>query len=136
MDYRRWQYEQQQRRKESRKKATNVVIKEMKFRPKIDGHDYTTKMKHVQRFLGEGNKVKLTIMFRGREMAHPELGLKILNKIAEDVAEVAVVESSPRQDGRNMTMVLHPTKKPKTPSTKKTEDGAGRTTEPAPTQGA
>jgi translation initiation factor IF-3 len=113
MDYRRWQYEQQQRRKESRKKATNVVIKEMKFRPKIDGHDYTTKMKHVQRFLGEGNKVKLTIMFRGREMAHPELGLKILNKIAEDVAEIAVVESSPRQDGRNMTMVLHPTKKPK-----------------------
>ena len=123
MDYRRWQYEQQQRRKESRKKATNVVIKEMKFRPKIDGHDYTTKMKHVQRFLGEGNKVKLTIMFRGREMAHPELGLKILNKIAEDVAEVAVVESSPRQDGRNMTMVLHPNKKPKT-TTKRSDDGS------------
>jgi translation initiation factor IF-3 len=136
MDYRRWQYEQQQRRKESRKKATNVVIKEMKFRPKIDGHDYTTKMKHVQRFLGEGNKVKLTIMFRGREMAHPELGLKILNKIAEDVSEIAIVESSPRQDGRNMTMVLHPTKKPKTPSPKKTDEGADRTTEPAPTQGA
>jgi translation initiation factor IF-3 len=126
MDYRRWQYEQQQRRKESRKKATNVVIKEMKFRPKIDGHDYTTKMKHVQRFLGEGNKVKLTIMFRGREMAHPELGLKILNKIAEDVAEIAVVESSPRQDGRNMTMVLHPTKKPK--PTKKQDAAAA----PAP----
>ena len=69
MDFGRWQYEQEQRRKESRKKATNVVIKEMKFRPKIDDHDYTTKMKHVQRFLGEGNKVKLTIMFRGREMA-------------------------------------------------------------------
>ena len=126
MDYRRWQYEQQQRRKESRKKATQVVIKEMKFRPKIDGHDYTTKMKHVQRFLGEGNKVKLTIMFRGREMAHPELGLRILNKIAEDVAEIAIVESSPRQDGRNMTMVLHPTKKPKV--TSKKSDGA----EPAP----
>jgi translation initiation factor IF-3 len=139
MDYRRWQYEQQQRRKESRKKATNVVIKEMKFRPKIDGHDYTTKMKHVQRFLGEGNKVKLTIMFRGREMAHPELGLKILNRIAEDVAEIAIVESSPRQDGRNMTMVLHPTKKPKSPS-KRTNGGAERTAEPAPaptpTQGA
>jgi translation initiation factor IF-3 len=89
----------------------------------------------VQRFLGEGNKVKLTIMFRGREMAHPELGLKILNKIAEDVAEMAIVESSPRQDGRNMTMVLHPTKKPKT-ATKKTDGGANRTTEPAPTQGA
>ena len=114
------------------KKATNVVIKEMKFRPKIDGHDYTTKMKHVQRFLGEGNKVKLTIMFRGREMAHPELGLKILNRIAEDVAEIAIVESSPRQDGRNMTMVLHPTKKPKTPSKRSNNDGGeDRTTEPA-----
>lgn len=113
MDYRRWQYEQQQRRKESRKKATNVVIKEMKFRPKIDGHDYTTKMKHVRRFLGEGNKVKLTIMFRGREMAHPELGRKILDQIAVDVADLAIVEAAPRQDGRNMTMVLHPTKKPK-----------------------
>ena len=137
MDYRRWQYEQQQRRKESRKKATNVVIKEMKFRPKIDGHDYTTKMKHVQRFLGEGNKVKLTIMFRGREMAHPELGLKILNKIAEDVAEMAIVESSPRQDGRNMTMVLHPTKKPKTRRRSRDGGGAGPCRpEPTPTQGA
>ncbi len=111
MNYGRYVYEQEQRRKESRKKATNVVIKEMKFRPKIDEHDYVTKMKHVQRFLGEGNKVKLTIMFRGREMAHPELGLRILERIAEDVADIAVVEAAPRQDGRNMTMVLHPTKK-------------------------
>jgi translation initiation factor IF-3 len=92
-------------------------------------------MKHVQRFLGEGNKVKLTIMFRGREMAHPELGLKILNKIAEDVAEIAVVESSPRQDGRNMTMVLHPTKKPKT-TTKKTDDGSQDAPPAAATEGA
>ena len=113
MDYRRWQYEQQQRRKESRKKATNVVVKEMKFRPKIDIHDYTTKMKHVQKFLGEGHKVKLTIMFRGREMAHPELGRKILDRVAVDVAELAMVESAPRQDGRNMTMVLHPLKQTK-----------------------
>ena len=75
MDFSRHQYEEQQRRKESRRKATQVVIKEMKFRPKIDIHDYTTKMRHVERFLAEGNKVKLTIMFRGREMAHPELGL-------------------------------------------------------------
>ncbi len=74
MDYGRYVYEQEQRRRQSKRKATNVVIKEMKFRPKIDEHDYTTKMKHVVRFLGEGNKVKLTIMFRGREMAHPELG--------------------------------------------------------------
>ena len=113
MDYRRWQYEQQQRRKESRKKATNVVIKEMKYRPKIDIHDYTTKTKKVVQFLGEGHKVKVTIMFRGREMAHPELGRKILDQLAADVNEIAMVESAPRQDGRNMTMVLHPTKKPK-----------------------
>lgn len=113
MDYGRWQYEQEQRRKESRRKATNVVIKEMKFRPKIDEHDYETKMKHVQRFLAEGNKVKLTIMFRGREVAHPELGLRILDQIANDVADLAVVESAPRQDGRNMTMVLHPSRRPR-----------------------
>lgn len=113
MDYRRWQYEQQQKRKESRRKATNVVIKEMKYRPKIDGHDYTTKTKKVRQFLDEGNKVKVTIMFRGREMSHPELGLKILNRIADDVSEGAQVEAPPRQDGRNMTMVLNPTKKPK-----------------------
>jgi translation initiation factor IF-3 len=111
MDFNRWVYEQQQRRKESRKRATSVVIKEMKFRPKIDVHDYTTKMRHVERFLSEGNKVKLTIMFRGREMAHPELGLRILERIADEVSEIAIVESSPRQDGRNMTMVLHPTTK-------------------------
>ncbi|MFO7589987.1 MAG: translation initiation factor IF-3 [Acidimicrobiia bacterium] len=111
MDFRRHQYEEQQRRKESRRKATQVVIKEMKFRPKIDIHDYTTKMRHVERFLAEGNKVKLTIMFRGREMAHPELGLRILERIADEVGEIAIVESAPRQDGRNMTMVLHPLKK-------------------------
>ena len=102
-------YEQEQRRKESRRKATNVVIKEMKFRPKIDEHDYTTKMKHVERFLDEGSKVKLTIMFRGREIFHPELGLRILERIADQVSDHAIVESAPRQDGRNMTMVLHPT---------------------------
>jgi translation initiation factor IF-3 len=111
MDYGRYVYEQEQRRRQSKRKATNVVIKEMKFRPKIDEHDYTTKMKHVVRFLGEVNKVKLTIMFRGREMAHPELGMKILRRVADDVADFAVVESDPRQDGRNMTMVLHPTRK-------------------------
>jgi translation initiation factor IF-3 len=139
MDYRRWQYEQQQRRKESRKKATNVVIKEMKFRPKIDGHDYTTKMKHVQRFLGEGNKVNLTIMFRGREMAHPELGRKILDKIAADVEDIAIVEAAPRQDGRNMTMVLHPTTKRARPAPSKQKDAGTtvpgeteQTSEPAP----
>jgi len=125
MDYGRYVYEQEQRRRQSKRKATNVVIKEMKFRPKIDEHDYTTKMKHVVRFLGEGNKVKLTIMFRGREMAHPELGMKILRRVADDVADFAVIESDPRQDGRNMTMVLHPTRKDgRKPSTKQEAGGA------------
>ena len=132
MDYRRWQYEQQQRRKESRKKATNVIVKEMKFRPKIDIHDYTTKMKHVQKFLGEGHKVKLTIMFRGREMAHPELGRKILDRVAVDVAELAMVESAPRQDGRNMTMVLHPLKQTKPKPAKPKPEVTTPSSAPAP----
>jgi translation initiation factor IF-3 len=84
----------------------------MKFRPKIDEHDYTTKTKHVERFLAEGSKVKITIMFRGREMAHPELGKKILDRIAEQVKDVANIEAAPRVDGRNMVMVLAPSKKP------------------------
>jgi translation initiation factor IF-3 len=118
MDYGKFKYEQDQRRKESRKRATNVIIKEMKFRPKIDGHDFETKMKHVERFLGEGSKVKLTIMFRGREMAHPEIGRKILERVAEMVTEFATIESAPRQDGRNMTMVLNPLRKPAKPKSK------------------
>ena len=133
MDYKRYEYEQQQRRKESRRKTTQVVIKEMKFRPKIDVHDYTTKMRHVERFLAEGNKVKLTIMFRGREMAHPELGLRILERIADEVGEIAMVESAPRQDGRNMTMVLHPVRKESRRSTgaKTRSDAPASTPTPA-----
>jgi translation initiation factor IF-3 len=112
MNFGRYKYEQEQKRKESRRKTTNIVVKEMKFRPKIDPHDYMVKMKHVERFLGEGAKVKLTIMFRGREMAHPEMGFKILEKVAQDVGEIAAIEQYPKQDGRNMTMVLAPTRKP------------------------
>ena len=112
MDFGKFKYEQDVRRKESRRKTTNVVIKEMKFRPKIDEHDYTTKTKHVERFLNEGSKVKITIMFRGREMAHPELGKKILDRIAEQVRDIGTVEAAPRVDGRNMLMVLAPAKKP------------------------
>jgi len=111
MDFGKYKYEQDVRRKESRRKASNVVIKEMKFRPKIDEHDYSTKTKHVERFLQEGSKVKITIMFRGREMAHPELGKRILDRIAEQVKEVGNVEAAPRVDGRNMLMVLAPVKK-------------------------
>lgn len=112
MDFGKFKYEQDVRRKESRRKASNVVIKEMKFRPKIDEHDYTTKTKHVERFLNEGSKVKVTIMFRGREMAHPELGKRILDRVAEQVKELATVEAAPRVDGRNMVMVLAPAKRP------------------------
>ena len=108
MDYGKYKYEQDQRRKESRKKSTNIVVKEMKFRPKIDAHDYATKMRHVERFLQEGAKVKLTIMFRGREMTHPERGKAILDRVAEQVSGLASVEITPRLDGRNMTMVLQP----------------------------
>ena len=111
MDFGKYKYEQDVRRKESRRKTSNVVIKEMKFRPKIDEHDYTTKTKHVERFLNEGSKVKITIMFRGREMAHPELGKRILDRIAEQVKDVGNVEAAPRVDGRNMLMVLAPVKK-------------------------
>jgi len=112
MDFGKFKYEQDLRRKESRRKTSNIVIKEMKFRPKIDEHDYTTKTKHVERFLAEGSKVKITIMFRGREMAHPELGKRILDRIADQVRDHAIVEAAPRLDGRNMLMVLAPLKKP------------------------
>jgi translation initiation factor IF-3 len=131
MDFGKYRYEQDQRRKESRRKASNVVVKEMKFRPKIDGHDYETKMKHVERFLGEGSKVKLTIMFRGREMAHPELGRRILERVADRVSDLAVVEMAPRQDGRNMTMVLNPTKRPKAKPAKPAPRAADRGSGPA-----
>ncbi|MGH8972314.1 MAG: translation initiation factor IF-3 [Acidimicrobiia bacterium] len=130
MDFGKFKYEQDVRRKESRRKATNVVIKEMKFRPKIDEHDYTTKTKHVERFLNEGSKVKITIMFRGREMAHPELGKKILDRISEQVRDLATVESSPRVDGRNMVMVLAPAKKPEARPPRAA--GAGPAPAPAP----
>ena len=111
MDYGKWKYEQSQKAKEARKKQSHIVIKEMKFRPKIDGHDYETKRNHVKRFLEEGNKVKLTIMFRGRENTHPELGERILNRVADDLTEIAHVEAVPKLDGRNMVMVLAPNKK-------------------------
>jgi translation initiation factor IF-3 len=111
MDYRKFKYEEQQRAKESRKKSTNIVVKEMKYRPKIGIGDFDTKTRKVTEFLEEGHKVKITIMFRGREMQHPELGMKILNRIADQLKNLARVENPPRQDGRNMTMVLGPDKK-------------------------
>ena len=111
MDYGKFKYENAQKARESRRNQTNVIIKEMKLRPKIDKHDYETKKGHVVRFLGAGDKVKITIMFRGREQSRPELGYNLLKKLAADVDEFGFVESSPKQDGRNMLMVLGPHKK-------------------------
>ncbi len=110
MDYGKFKYENAQKAKESRKKATNVVVKEMKYRPKIGRGDFDTKTRKVHEFLGEGHKVKVTIMFRGREVQHPELGRRILDNVAEAVQEVGRVEAHPKVDGRNMTMVLGPDK--------------------------
>jgi translation initiation factor IF-3 len=111
MDYGKFKYEAAVKAREARKNQVNTVIKEMKLRPKIDQHDYETKKGHIERFLSQGDKVKITIMFRGREQSRPELGYKLLQKLATDIGESAVIESSPLQDGRNMTMVLAPARK-------------------------
>ena len=111
MDYGKFKYEAAVKLREARKNQAHTIIKEMKLRPKIDPHDYETKKGHVVRFLKAGDKVKITIMFRGREQSRPELGLRLLNKLAEDVGEIGFVESSPKQDGRNMLMVLAPLRK-------------------------
>jgi translation initiation factor IF-3 len=117
LDYSKYKYEQNQKQKQARKHQTQINVREIKFRPKIAQHDYDTKKGHVERFLKSRDKVKVTIMFRGREMAHPERGEMILNRLAEDLGELAVVEQRPQQDGRNMTMLLAPSKAA-------TEDGA------------
>ena len=111
MDYGKYKYEEAQRARESRRKSSAVSIKEMKYRPKIGQGDFDTKTRKIAEFLGEGPKVKVTIMFRGREVFHPELGKKILDQVAEHVAAVGKVETVPRLDGRNMTMVLAPDKR-------------------------
>jgi translation initiation factor IF-3 len=108
LNYGKWKYEAAQRDKESRRKTSNVQIKEMKYRPKIGGGDFDTKTRKVSHFLDQGHKVKITIMFRGREMAHPELGKRILDQIAEQLTPGAKVEAAPKLDGRNMVMVLAP----------------------------
>ncbi|GAB3113084.1 hypothetical protein GCM10027160_16180 [Streptomyces calidiresistens] len=111
MDYGKFKYESAMKAREARKNQAHTVIKEMKLRPKIDPHDYDTKKGHVVRFLKQGDKVKITIMFRGREQSRPELGYRLLQRLAEDVQELGFVESNPKQDGRNMIMVLGPHKK-------------------------
>jgi translation initiation factor IF-3 len=111
MDFRKFVYEEKRREKASRKNQSRIEVKEMKFRPKIDVGDYETKKKHIIRFIESGAKVKVTIMFRGREMAHPEQGLAILDKLTEELKDIAVVENKPKLEGRNMHMLLGPQRK-------------------------
>jgi len=127
MDFGKFKYEAAIKEREARKNQVNTVIKEIKFRPKIDPHDYATKKGHVERFLKAGDKVKVTIMFRGREQSRPELGYRLLQRLAGDIGDLGFVESTPKQDGRNMIMVIGPTKKKaeaKAEQRRKREDGA------------
>jgi len=123
MDYGKFRYEEAQKAKESRRKTSHVTVKEVKFRPKIGKGDFDTKVRHMRDFLEDGHKVKVTLQFRGREVAHPELGSRILDAVLEQLGELAKVETQARLEGRNMTMVLSPDKKPgKKPQDNKTSD--------------
>ena len=127
MDYGKFKFDAAQRAKESRRKTTSTSIKEMKYRPKIGTGDFDTKTRQVAKFLGEGHKVKITIMFRGRELSHQELGLRILDRVAEQVNTLGKVEAAPKVDGRNMIMVLAPDKRAQQQATRqKTGAGAPR----------
>ena len=132
MDYGKYRYDQEQKQKLARKHQSTITIKEIKLRPKIDPHDYATKKGHVVRFLRQRDKVKVTIMFRGREMSHPERGRALLERLAEDVSELGVIESAPIQDGRNMVMLLAPVRE--LPPTKPGANEAPA--EPAPAESA
>jgi translation initiation factor IF-3 len=130
MDYGKFKYEAAQRAKESRRKTTQIAIKEMKYRVKIGRGDFDTKTKKVEHFLEEGHKVKLTIMFRGREVAHPELGMKILENVAVQVRDLAKIEAAPKLDGRNMVMVLAPDKRAQDAARRRAEQD-GKSVAPA-----
>ena len=128
MDYGKFKYETALKAREARKNQVNAVVKEMKLRPRIESHDYDTKLSHIEKFLRGGDKVKVTIMFRGREQSRPEMGYKLLAKLAEDVIDSGVVEFAPKQDGRNMVMVLAPVLKKASgqkPKTIQTEESLG-----------
>ena len=121
LDYGKYRYEMAVKAKDAKRKSASSVLKEMRMRPKIDIHDYRTKKGHIERFLVGGHKVKVTIWFRGREMAHTELGAKILDRLAEDLGEIAVVETPSKLEGRNMTIVFTPKKKKPEKAEKATE---------------
>src|SRR5437763_12281094 len=140
MDYGKFKFDAAQRAKESRRKTTSTSIKEMKYRPKIGSGDFDTKTRQVSKFLGEGHKVKITIMFRGRELSHQELGLRILDRVAEQVATLAKVEAAPKVDGRNMIMVLAPDKRAQQQAARQRPAGegngsTGEGTDAPPTEG-
>ena len=137
MDYGKYKYETAQKARESRKNQQQTVVKEQKLRPKIDDHDYQTKKGHVVRFLEAGSKVKVTIMFRGREQSRPELGYRLLQRLGADVADYGFVETSAKQDGRNMTMVLAPHRGAKTRARAAQDADAppARRAEPSPAAG-
>jgi translation initiation factor IF-3 len=130
LDYSKYKYEQEQRRKAARKHQQQVTIREMKLRPKIATHDYETKKGHIIRFLRDQSKVKVTIMFRGREQAHPERGEVLLRKLAGELAELGTIEQQPNQEGRNMTMILAPVKA--SPNSRRGREGEATTDEAAP----
>jgi translation initiation factor IF-3 len=130
MDYGKFKYEAALKARESRKNQTQTIVKEIKLRPKIDPHDYGTKKGHVERFLKAGDKVKVTIMFRGREQSRPELGFRLLQKLADDVQELGFVESQAKQDGRNMIMVIGPHRR--APERKATGSGSHADSESHP----
>jgi translation initiation factor IF-3 len=141
MDYGKYKYEQEQKAKQARKHQLQIQVKEIKLRPKIGIHDYNTKKGHVERFLNQRAKVKVTIMFRGREQSHPERGRDLLLRLADDVKEIGQIESQPLQDGRNMVMLLGPTKNAGVKRDAEDEDterseeavqGDGREEDPAP----
>ncbi len=129
MDYGKQKYQQTQKDKEARKRQNQITVKEIKMRPKISTNDYGTKSGHVRRFLEAGSKVRASIMFRGREMTHTELGLKLLDRLAEDMSELATVEAAPKVDGRNMVMVLAPFKKQPPKPSEGAEPAAGTNTD-------
>lgn len=126
MDYGRYQYQEQKRAREARRHQKVIEVKEIKFRPKVDEHDYQFKKKHIERFLAEGDKVKATIFFRGREIAHPEIGRRILERLLEELAEVAVAETMPRMEGNQMHVIL----------SRRTGKGSSRPAGTSPHQGS
>jgi len=127
MDYGKFRYEEAQKAKEARRKSSNVTVKEVKFRPKIGKGDFDTKVRHLIEFIEEGHKVKVTLQFRGREMAHPELGSKVLDGVLDAVGPIAKVENQARMEGRSMSMVLAPDKKAQDAKKKAAEDAANET---------